>query len=377
MKIAAPKIRLEVIDGLRGFAIITVVLYHIWQISWFSHSFVAFGQIVSFEFLATTGMLGVPLFFFISGFGLYYSYSLQPSVKTFIRKRLLRILPGYLLSIVVLSLFFNAPFKDFNEWLWQISSHLLFIFNWFNETYGTINGVYWTLAVEVQFYVLFPFIYKVFRKWPLLVTGFLLIAAQAYRIFALNQIDRFDFFLNQLPGFIDFFALGMLASYLYITPNAFSKWIKTHLGIATILGVGGFIAHIAMLLWAHSIRYEIGGISAWQANYRLLLGLIFFITATGSLWAFSAWKKILGNKFLLFFSAISYALFLWHQIIARTLLENKIPNYLGTDYHADKTWQLQFTILVFIVSCLVAYVLTYCFEQPIAKAKLFNRTKKD
>jgi peptidoglycan/LPS O-acetylase OafA/YrhL len=115
------------------------------------------------------GMYGVSLFLVISGYCIHLSYMRNPAAfewKGFYWRRLLRLYPAYIVSMAVcLSL---QPFRHHvNDWsIWQIPTHLLFIHNLFdfNLFYG-INGVYWSLALEVQFYVLYPLLILGRQRW--------------------------------------------------------------------------------------------------------------------------------------------------------------------------------------------------------------------
>jgi peptidoglycan/LPS O-acetylase OafA/YrhL len=116
-------------------------------------------------------MYGVALFFVISGYCIHLSFARNPTAfewKGFYWSRLLRLYPAYLVSLAIcLAL---QPFRHHvNDWsIWQIPAHLLFIHNLFgyNLFYG-INGVYWSLGVEVQFYLLYPLLILGQQRWGL------------------------------------------------------------------------------------------------------------------------------------------------------------------------------------------------------------------
>ena len=62
----------EVIDGLRGLAILLVFSYHAWLFSWFTPSLSVFGIALPVDTFPLVGYLGVDLFFLISGFCLFF-----------------------------------------------------------------------------------------------------------------------------------------------------------------------------------------------------------------------------------------------------------------------------------------------------------------
>src|SRR6266540_5205345 len=92
--------RLDVLDGLRGIAILLVLWYHYWQLSWLGPQFTVFGRFVNLDFIPAQGAFGVELFLFLSGFCLFYSYAkrkggVQP-LGTYAYRRAIKILPSYL-----------------------------------------------------------------------------------------------------------------------------------------------------------------------------------------------------------------------------------------------------------------------------------------
>ena len=117
------------------------------------------------------GMYGVTLFFVISGYCIHLSFARDPAAfewKGFYWRRFLRLYPAYLVSMAVclaLQRFRHHP-PDWN--IWQIPTHLLFIHNLFGfDLFYGINGVYWSLGVEFQFYLLYPLLILGRQKWGL------------------------------------------------------------------------------------------------------------------------------------------------------------------------------------------------------------------
>jgi peptidoglycan/LPS O-acetylase OafA/YrhL len=94
--------RLDVLDGLRGVAVLLVLWYHVWEISWLNAPF------AWLQFVPETGFVGVHLFFFLSGFVIVYPFVRaaasgrhQPSWGHFAWRRFIQIFPSYALAIVV------------------------------------------------------------------------------------------------------------------------------------------------------------------------------------------------------------------------------------------------------------------------------------
>ncbi len=155
--------RMEGIQKLRGLAALAVTLYHCSlnvRIPW-PHGFVS---------AADFGKFGVQAFFVISGFILPYSlwkagYVLSDAGK-FLLKRLVRLDPPYLtsvaLSVVALVLAARNGGTSFSISWPQIALHLGFLTIFSN--YEWLNVVYWTLAVEFQFYLLLAFSFPLLKN---------------------------------------------------------------------------------------------------------------------------------------------------------------------------------------------------------------------
>lgn len=153
--------RLAFADGLRGFAALWVVLYHMAE---GHHIDTIKATIPSFLFtpIFEWGHLGVAIFFVLSGFVMGLTaynvvFDRQNALK-FIARRLLRLVPPYYFAILFALFFlfikakatgttFSPPDTE------TLLHHLLFTQGLFNAPY--INVVFWTLCIEVQFYIAF------------------------------------------------------------------------------------------------------------------------------------------------------------------------------------------------------------------------------
>jgi peptidoglycan/LPS O-acetylase OafA/YrhL len=369
------QVHIDVLDGLRGIAIIMVIWFHIWQISWQGTNFSLFGHSISLDFIPVTGFMGVELFFFISAFCLFYPYArylfegkkLQP-VRKFVYKRYIKIVPSYILAIILILIFVKQDFKSVSDGVRQVVSHLLFVHNIFKETEGTINGVFWSLGVEVQFYVLFPLLCWLFRKKPLIVFAGMSAISIVYRYFIrVHFQDNYSFLLNQTPGFLDLFACGMLAAYLIVLIRSRVKNFEKLTPFFTALAILMLVAFVQMLIWLYDVRYDLNGIKLWQGENRFYMALILMILTVSSALSHKYLRRVLANRVLTFMSVISYNLYIWHQLIARELLKYKLPLPLTQDPHKDPHWQLTFTITSMAVAIAFSTLITYAFERPILK----------
>jgi peptidoglycan/LPS O-acetylase OafA/YrhL len=156
--------RLQSIDALRGIAALGVVFYHaVWQSSNAVPANIFRWPVKSLQFLSSFGYIGVFLFFVISGFCIHLQWAKkrangQPSsiqFGTFWRRRLRRLYPPYLIAfglfMLMAALSTGVNVTHFFEY--DVVMHLLMLHNLDPHTCYSINGVFWTLAIEEQLYL--------------------------------------------------------------------------------------------------------------------------------------------------------------------------------------------------------------------------------
>jgi peptidoglycan/LPS O-acetylase OafA/YrhL len=181
--------RVETVHSLRGIAALAVALYH------FSHGNPSFYVPPILSAIGSKGWLGVEVFFVISGFILPYSlwrakYELTPSnFGRFVWKRVVRLDPPYFATIALILLLgylsthapgFRGPAFHLDPV--QLGWHVGYL----NDFAGLpwLNPVFWTLAIECQFYILialvFPIIASRNRTARIAAMGALLIVSLLY-----------------------------------------------------------------------------------------------------------------------------------------------------------------------------------------------------
>lgn len=228
------KPRLVFIDGLRGIAVMGVVIAH----SWIHTSRFSLGLPIG----SNLGMLsiGVNLFMVISGFCLAYPLIRPDSIAPvrighFWERRFLRIAPPYYMAIALLALMFfvtsawypalgvqHAPAFT-TPTLPIVGSHLLFIHNPLAYWLPPLNGSFWSLELELQFYLLFPLLIAAARRWGALrmVVGVLALTL-LWRLAIWYTLPRdaspaiWVALAWSAPGRLFEFALGILAAVLLV-----------------------------------------------------------------------------------------------------------------------------------------------------------------
>jgi peptidoglycan/LPS O-acetylase OafA/YrhL len=123
-----------------------------------------------------------------------------------------------------------------------------------------------------------------------------------------------------------------------------------------------------LLANCYAYRFNDQWAGVWQIDRRPLLGIAFSAMALGSLASPQWWQILLDNAPLRFLAAISYNLYLYHQIIARELLWHHVPPYTRNP-HYDREWQARYTELAFALAIAVAMAATYLFERPLLRLR--------
>ena len=247
LEVSRPKNQILVLDGLRAIACLAVISYHLNSLSaryaiWTPHHGIY--NILSPIFYF--GESGVILFFLLSGFLLFLPYTksllfdtLWPSSRRFYLRRFFRIIPAYYSTLFFMILFFHPSFLHRNL------RHVVWTFLTFRMGFGLsqdIDGPFWTLATEFQFYFLLPLIAWVFgliarrgeTRWRVMKLTFclflLMVWGELSRYWGLHlaNTSKLDFVIPyrvaQLLGpyiygdngkFLEVFAIGMLLCVLH------------------------------------------------------------------------------------------------------------------------------------------------------------------
>ncbi|MFZ6645001.1 acyltransferase family protein [Undibacterium sp. TJN25] len=155
--------RIRFLDGLRGLAILMVVLFHAYA-RW--SDLYPYGARFAGVPVFAYGMLGVQLFFIISGFVIFMTLEKCTTFLSFVLKRWLRLFPAMLICSLFIfataSLFVERPagapvLRDLLPGLSLVEPYV-----WsklLGSPQGALEGVFWSLYVEVKFYVLFGLMY--------------------------------------------------------------------------------------------------------------------------------------------------------------------------------------------------------------------------
>ncbi len=299
------------LDGVRGLAVLAVLVFHA---------------------LPTTlsgGFLGVDIFFALSGYlitGLLlaeFDATQRLNIRQFFVRRWFRLAPALLAMLMVYGLvvWLFVPLASLKKQGVDILVALLYLTNWgrvISLNAETDLGHTWSLAVEAQFYLVWPFLMWVLlrcvgkRTHLLLAMVALAALSWAVRLVLTAQgvdvsrtYNGLDTRAETLMWGAAFAVLGSLKSAPQVNPSR-QIW---NLAGAVCLGV--IVLLIAQAQWT-SILYYNYGITLVAVSSALL---VFYLHRIDQSWV----KRLFEQTWLVWVGSISYGLYLWHFPIYRLL----------------------------------------------------------
>jgi peptidoglycan/LPS O-acetylase OafA/YrhL len=306
------------LDTLRGIAILGVLIYHglYWNIG--LTKFAPRAQAVLT--FAGLGVLGVDLFFVLSGFLitgiLLRSRSQQTYYKRFYIRRALRIFPAYLLIILVLIASRKTTFAF-------AALSLAYLSNLTPLVGVPISyPVLWSLAVEEHFYFLWPFLVRRLSKLGVVaVCAAIIVLTPFSRLMSYYAASHktFDKFIwNQYTwNALDGLACGAALS---IWLNGYAVKRRSLLNLSYLLLAVTGLMWVTLWHWGIATRRNALGaalrVVPWNFAFTAILGLFLLIGTTEH-------KRIVQSAPLQFLGRISYGLYLVH------LLMFDVVDYLG------------------------------------------------
>jgi peptidoglycan/LPS O-acetylase OafA/YrhL len=297
------KERISYLDGLRGIAIMAVVFFHAYACN---SILLEHGGIFSPTFIFKYGNTGVFLFFLISGFVILSTLERSSSFFAFLTKRYLRLLPAMICAVVLVYIATTyLPQRESTELpeLRNIIAPLTFIHPFFFTEFfgidvGTLEGPFWTLYLELIFYVFFGVVYFLCNK----TKAVLALAFVSLLTFLLRVNDHFSFISWDVlrEGFIISRTLGL----------EHVSWFTA--------GALGYL-YYQQKSSKNLVLFIIGGLFAVLSygNWVPLPMFALFILAM----FFKKLESFLSNKIFVFFGFISYPLYLIHDIATYSLVE--------------------------------------------------------
>lgn len=326
-----PRLRLDVLDGLRGLAALYVALFHAMGYTGYTTT-VQTQTSAPMRFIAAIldyGAYAVPVFIVLSGFCLMLplaqrgTTTLPGGVLNYIRRRAWRILPAYyvalLLSLALIGLTPALQIPQNTAWdtkipvtFGAIIAHLLLIQNVLPDWIFKIDGPMWSVAIEWQIYFLFPtLLLPILRRTNVAITVVVATVISLLPHVLLPRSINFDF---SHPWFLALFTMGMAgASVVFSNNPTVAKyrtkipwgWLNTALTLALL---GALIVFKDWMGWHDYLSESLVGLitMSWLIQYA---GAI----RQGGRRSLS--QRILESRLLVGLGAFSYSIYLIHNPI--------------------------------------------------------------
>ena len=316
------------IDGLRGVAILLVMIHHLTP--------AVSGNAMTRRMLevAHTGWIGVDLFFVLSGFLitaiLLRTRKSEDYFLNFFARRTLRIFPLYYVTLGILILglpvalkvpylgdFLNTWFYkvtrdlpvmlDGQGWLWAYGANLKIALE--GERWGAVNH-FWSLAVEEHFYLVWPVVvYFCSREKLIRVCLGCILAAPILR--GMLMAAGFDSVVPYVltPCRVDSLAIGGLMAVLVTMPGGLKLWtprVGFLAGLATV-------ALVAMVIYYGRLHRD-DFLTSFLGYSMLALVSCYLVLVTAGITAGSVACRIVANPVLSSFGKYSYGLYVTHML---------------------------------------------------------------
>ncbi len=348
--------RIKILDGFRGLAILLVCAYHYLEV---------------FSF----GWMGVDLFFVLSGFLITGKLTAAAGTKNyfiaFYLKRILRIAPLYYLILLIF--FVGIPLllpaytsSSFKELLQQQIYYWTFTVNIYDALKGWPRNVtlihFWSLACEMQFYLLWPFVLYFFyarNNTRSIMAACIIIFVMAFLIrigatyFApVSVVYRYV----MLPCRLDAFVAGAFLNFLMTASAAGYPKLMGSIAVVSAL-------IIVMQVIITGNRWHFG--NPLVSSYGFTVNAVFWSSCMGFVLMRNAgaWKRFFTAGVLTELGKYSYGIYVFHWpvyvIIARQHLFNASAE--------EKTWLL--AVVAFAITCLCSFARYHLVEKHFLKLK--------
>jgi peptidoglycan/LPS O-acetylase OafA/YrhL len=331
--------RVPVLDGLRGLAILLVLAHHVVIYSGMTREAYA-DRLV--RMAGNAAWIGVDLFFVLSGFlitGILYDTKASPNYFTsFYGRRVLRIFPlyyGFLtVTLLAVPLWLSADaatrLTTGQGWYWSYLSNVQVALSGWQEPLHL--GHFWSLAVEEQFYLLWPFVVIAFARRRLLqVAVACCCTALALRIVAPFGLSALGSYVL-MPTRMDTLAAGAIVALLVRTPGGLQRY-AAHARWAFAFG-GASLAFL--FVWRRGLNeldpvINTIGFSVIAVTFAALVAVVL----TGR--QHTALRRALSWPALRALAHYSYGLYVFHQPLAILIREHvwqadMLPRVWGSQF---------------------------------------------
>lgn len=318
-----PKKRIRELDSLRGIAAFGIVLFH-----YTSRYNQIFGHSQAFRLNFDVGFYGVNLFFIISGFVILMTIEKAKKPHDFVISRFARLYPSYWVAVIftfLLVRMLSLPGLEVGRLSALINLTMLQSF----FTVPNVDGTYWTLSVELIFYVLMTLVLLVKKNFSVEKVSFL--ALGVVMIFYFIQVSQ-----NKILDVMNPYLLFIHYSNLFFAGMIFYR-LKTY-GSNLIRNVIIGLCLITQFIIS-TPRESIAIVIFFIIFYLLVINKLSFI----------------NNRLFLFLGAISYPLYLIHEYFGYIIIRQLY------------SWQININfmlIIPIIAAIVIAALIHHLVEIP-------------
>ena len=368
---AKPRTRAYVpaLDKLRGLALVSVVLFH--TLPFAPHDSTSQRLTIN---VFDLGWAGVDLFFVLSGFlitGILIDERTKPAYfRTFFARRVLRIVPVYV-AFLLFSMW-AAPLigattpatalrlRELQGWFWSyLTNVFIALHGWTAMPDGTSH--LWSLAVEEQFYLLWPIAVLVIpqRMLPRVALGCVVAAELCRAAIVVSGVGGEANYVL-LPTRMDTLAIGAFLACAVRDPGllgVLDRWRRPIIGAA-------LLAVLVPTVMQHALSFErpMTQLLAFPAIAIISGGLVLDASRN------SRWISALPLQFV---GRYSYGMYIWHLVVISVvghIFAADLPGMIPT---SSTPSYLAFVVAVLAGTVAVALVSWYVIEQPFLRLKRF------
>jgi peptidoglycan/LPS O-acetylase OafA/YrhL len=371
----APRLRvrywrghLPALDGLRGVAVLLVMLLHFTTSMPLPARSLAGGIRRALQF----GWVGVDLFFVLSGFlitGILADNRSAPGFfATFYARRALRILPIYVAALLVVFHLVPLVLGPVDADSRTELAFWLFVANFRELSYGLAKlvGHFWSLAIEEQFYLVWPLIVVACtRRTSRRVAAATIVAAPILRFAALRLGVSGSAVYHFTPYRLDGLAMGAWIA-LTLRTSGGETVVRRLVTPAAVVGSAMFALLTGPLRlpepWGDQLRLALG-----FTALALLFGAAVAHVAIAT--SDSRVVRVLRSRALVTLGSYSYAIYLLHVPLLRALSKTGLAPTWAPGLHAPVVWILVFPALMIALSLGAAVVVWHAYEKHFIALK--------